>query len=201
MRLYVLISLLFLLSLSCIQPYYAGLPARPTDAVVVTTRLLKRYHLTTEKLKNIHVYLGNELVISREISQEEANPGRYKNIVVKKNNTEEILTFPRWVRGTVIGMKKQASFWQKLQKKYSLLLLVSFENDNQAYLTFRPNDSGGYILNTFGDGQYVKYNNSTYRCISEYAYIELMVDLEIVEKSYRQRRTIRGRHSKDKDRD
>ncbi|MBN2001023.1 hypothetical protein JW935_25990 [candidate division KSB1 bacterium] len=193
MKKLILFLTLSLLFLSCIQHYYAGLPARPTEAVVLTLDMIKKYQLDTEKFKLIHVYLGNELVISREITREEANSGRHKNLTVRKDRTMEELTFPRWVRGNVIGMKKAATFWQKLQNKHTFLLLVSFEDKNGAYLTFKPNNSGGYILETLGDGHYVKYNSSTYRCVSDCNYIELLVDLEIEEDNSRQTRVVPGR--------
>jgi len=185
--------LAFIFIVSCVPPE----PLQPSH-VVLTSTAIQSYHLTEKDLKNVQFFLDKKLVIIGETTSIDKNVTRFHKLKYFDKHVYDQVTFPRDLPGKLVRTRLDGNLLQKFLKREVLKLDITFDQDQDSkpdttrFLTFLPNASGGYELETLYSGRLVSYGNKQYRCVSGCSANAIMVDSEFLKLMDRKNRFAPG---------
>lgn len=175
--------IIFIIIASCVPP-------EPLEQrrVVLTSDIIRSHHLAEKDLKNIQFFLDKKLVIIGGSTSLDKNVSRFHELKVYNKKVYDQVTFPKDLPGQLIRTHLDGNLLQKFLKNEVLKLDITFDKINDSvpdttrFLTFAPNASGGYELETINIGKFVRYNNKQYKCLSGCSANAIMVDAESLNK-------------------
>jgi len=182
-----LFALIFLFIASCVPP-------EPLEQrrVVLTSGIIQSHHLAEKDLKNVQFFLDKKLVIIGEKTSLDKNLTRFHELKLYENHEYDQVTFPKDVMGILVRTRLDGNLLQKFLNKQVLKLDITFEADTTSFLTFIPNASGGYELETLYNGKFISYRNKRYKCLSGCSANAIMVDIEFIQNNLPKERTAPG---------
>ena len=174
MRTLIIISMLGILLSSCTQ-----------NLVPFTEKLSRRYNWGESGLSKIQFFTSNDIIIQRRVNKDEVEIVSGKIKIVDGKEVEEVLV-KKGTRGVAVWFPKDDR------------LGISFEIDDEHYLTFGPNPKKTekyYLLasqwkNKIGK---VMYNGQEYFTSPQSADVYLMVDMKKLKKWEVDQRIAKGR--------
>ncbi len=187
-----LFALIFLSIVSCVPP-------EPVDQrrVVLTSDIIQSHRLAESDLRNVQFFLDKELVIIGEKTSLDKNLTPFHELKLYENHEYDQVTFPKDVMGTLVRTRRDGNLLQKFLNKEVLKLDVTFEADTTSFLTFIPNASGGYELETLYNGKFVSYRNRRYKCLAGCSANAIMVDIEFIQNQLPNERVAPGSEVQD----
>jgi len=171
-----LFAFIFMFVTSCVPP-------EPLEQrrVVLTSNIIQSHHLTEKDLKNVQFFLDKKLVIIGETTSLDKNLTKFHELKLYENHEYDQVTFPQDVMGKLVRTRLDGNLLQKFLNKEVLKLDITFEADTTSFLTFTPNASGGYEMETLYSGKFVRYRNKRYKCLSGCSANAIMVDIEFIQ--------------------
>ncbi|NOY60700.1 MAG: hypothetical protein GXO75_17475 [Calditrichaeota bacterium] len=177
----------FIFVTSCVPP-----PPLAQTHVVLTSDIIQTYHITENDLKNVQFFLDKKLVIIGDSTSLDKRMTKFHELKLYKNRIYDQVTFSKAAKGILVGTRLDGNLLQRFLKKEVLKLDITFEADTTSFLTFIPNASGGYELETLYSGKFVRYRNKQYKCLSGCSANALMVDAEFIQKLITNKRVVPG---------
>ncbi|NIA28595.1 MAG: hypothetical protein GWP06_01620 [Actinobacteria bacterium] len=180
---------------SCVPPTTLA-PRRD----VLSFNSIQLYGLTENDLKNVQFFLDKELVIIGETTSLQRDVTKFHELKFYEHHMYDQVTFPQDVPGILVRTHLDGNLLQRFLNREVLKLDITFDRekydeskpDTTRFLTFTPNASGGYELETLNSGRSVHYNNKQYQCLSGCSANALMVDAESLKREILKNRIAPG---------
>ena len=176
---------MFGISLSC-QPYSNRYPAQNyysyvPSQTVLTERMLIDYGISSANLLRLAYFLSQRLVLRSVSVERQGQVTAYGTLLLQDSHALEDLVFPAQYRGyaVTVWQERTLPFFRQITK-----IGISFDPQSAQYLTFSPDMSGRYQLETSWLGSRVNYGGQDYDCVQGCSGTYLMVPAQTYQSEY-----------------
>ena len=156
---------------------------------IFTTSLMKRYGLGSNDLRTIQFYLAERLVLRLENTNYLRDHNAPHKLWMHGYTLDETVVFSQNTAGRVVYAWYDEDFWGR-KTKYNIR--VTFEKNENLYLTFSPDAAGVFRLHTTAGGKKVKYAGQNCECLQGGAGNHLLVSHRYFPHLKRRTRTATG---------